>query len=154
MSLDVTAEEDAILARLRAYLWSGRVYPELVDESKLARDPNTGLVLPYIILSFGTIFASGEDQSLEGAAEQPHILPFVAECWGPTRNDARAGANGVIRTLTGWHPSESNASEITLSGGAGGFTSYDQGRPVRFMRPVSGSCVVNMSIHDDSLTMP
>lgn len=148
MSLDTTAEEDAILNRLRSNLWSGRVHPEVPDEEDLERDLSTGLILPYIVLTFGTIFPLGQDQSIEGAAQQPHVLPFVAESWGATRNDARAGANGIIKLLTGWKPSADNASEIVLTGGGGGFANYDQGRPVRFLRPVAGSCGVNMSIDD------
>ncbi|MDF2915903.1 MAG: hypothetical protein K0S70_120 [Microbacterium sp.] len=148
MALDTVPEEDAILQRLKANLWSGRVYDELPDETDLARDTVTGLILPYIVLTFGTLFPSGQDQSIEGAAQQPHVLPFVAECWGATKNDARAGGTGVIKLLTGWRPSENNASEITLTGGGGGFANYDQGRPVRFLRPVAGSCLVNMSIDD------
>ena len=148
MSLDTTAEEDAILGRLRANLWSGRVLDEVPDETQIERDPATGMILPYIVLTFGTLFPFAEDRSIEGEAQQPHVLPFVAESWAATKNDARAGANGVIKLLTGWKPTPDNASEITLTGGGGGFSNYDQGRPVRFLRPVAGSCIVNMSIDD------
>lgn len=151
MTLDTTAEESNTLARLRGHLWSGRVYDEVPEEAELAIDETTGLVLPYIILTFGVIFPANSSRSVEGAAEQPHMLPMVAECWGATTTEARAGASGVIRLLTGWSPNETNAGEYELSGG-GRFTSYDQGRPARRMRQVSGACMVNMSIHDDAIT--
>lgn len=148
MGLDASADEDAILARLRSHLWSGRIHDEVPDEEKLDLDPVTGLVLPYGILTFGTLFPLSRDRSIVGEDKQPHTLPFVLEMWGATKNDSRAGAYGAIRCLTGFRPSE-NASEIVLTGGGGGFKNFDQGRPIRFMRPVSGSCVVNMATSDE-----
>lgn len=146
MTLDASADEQAILQRLKTRLWNGRVYDEIPDEQRLERDEN-GLIKPYIIMTFGTLFPSASDRSIEGAQQQPYVLPFVGESWGATLAQARAGGYGIIQSLTGFKPSE-NASEIELSGGGGGFTKYDQGRPVRFLRPVSGMCIVNMSIDD------
>lgn len=147
MGLDASADEDAILERLRSRLWGGRVWDELPDETMLEKDASTGLVKPYILLTFGVPFPSSRDRTIEGEAQQPHILPFVAEAWGPTKDDARAGAYGVIESLTGFKPTE-NSSEIGLTGGGGGFSNYDQGRPIRFMRPVAGSLIINASIDD------
>lgn len=147
MTMDTYAEEEAILQRLRSNLWDGRVWDELPDETERATDAETGMVLPDIVLTFGTPFPSARDRSIEGAAQQPHILPFVAECFGATKDQARAGASGVIKYLNGWIPT-GNASEIELTGGGGGYPNYDQGRPVRFRRAVAGMCVINLSIDD------
>lgn len=151
MALDASADETAILERL-SVLWGGRVLDELPDESELERD-EVGVVKPYIVLTFGVLFPSGQDRSLDGEDAQPHVLPFVAESWGPTKNDARAGAYGVIRRLTGFKPTE-NSSEIALTGGGGGFANHDQGRPVMFMRPVAGMCIVNMQHDPDGELAP
>ena len=153
MSLDTTTEEKNILARVRANAVGGRVHEMLPDEEQIERDPITGMVKPYIILTFGEVFPLGTDRSILGAAEQPHVLPIIGECWGATVNEARGAAVALRLLFTGWAPSADNASEIELSGG-GRFTSYDRGRPVRYMRSVAASCVINMSIHDDTVPAP
>ena len=69
MGFDGIAEQEAIEARLRANLLSGRIYTELPEEATLAVDPSTRLVKPYILLTFGSLYASADDRTMMGEEE-------------------------------------------------------------------------------------
>jgi len=145
MSLDAVPEQEAILAHA-AILCNGRIYDSLPDETKLEFDAATGLVRPYIIISFGSLYPLPNDRTIEGAEQQPNIMPVIAECWGPTSNMARATAGAYRTRFVGFHPSENNASELELRGG-GWFEQKDaSGRPVRYCETVTGQTILNMSI--------
>lgn len=145
MSLDAMAEKTAIKTRALA-LCGGRVYPSVPEETQLERDPVSKLILPYIILTFGSLYPQEADRSIEGAEQQPQIMPIIAECWA-SNSDAAGATAGAFRTLfVGFHPDENNASEIELRGG-GFFQQKDSsGRPVRFMESVTGQTTLNLSI--------
>lgn len=145
MSVDATAEQDAILARAKAGLVGGRVYDSLPDETELERDPDSQQVLPYIVITFGALYPSPQDRTIEGAEQQPQIMPIVFECWAAIRRTAGQTAGAVRTSFLGWAPDPSNASEIDLRGG-GYFQSRDaNGRPTRYMESVTGSCLLNMN---------
>lgn len=146
MSVDGTAEQQAIIARLST-LCGGRVYDYIPDETLLDRDEDK-FVLPYLVVSFGSLTPQSEDQSIEGADQQPQIMPVIVECWGPTAVHARGAAGGVRTLLLGWTPlGDGNSSEYDLRGG-GWFPGRQQGsgRPSLAMESVNGAVTINNSI--------
>jgi hypothetical protein len=145
--LDPTADEDAIEARTKQ-LCGGRVFVDVVpEESKLETDPDTGLVLPYIILTFGSIFPKATDRSIAGEDQQPHILPMVFECWATTGRAARRTANALLPLFVGWEPSD-NASELYLAGGRSFESRDNAGRPTRAMQSVTAQIEFNQMVLD------
>jgi len=144
MSLDGNPEKDAIEARLKD-LVGGRVLRELPEELQLVRDDLTSLIKPYIYLSFGSLYPSATDRSIEGEAQQPHIMPITVECWAAVKGASEAAAGAVRTLMIGWDPEIDNASEIAARGG-GNFESKDaSGRPTRFMESVVLVTTINLS---------
>lgn len=144
MSLDGNAEKAAIKTRLST-LCGGRIHDFVPEEEALATDPATGFVLPYIVLTFGSLYPQERDRSIEGADQQPNLMPVIVECWAVTQQAASATAGAVRTSLVGWAPDANNATEIELRGG-GWFQQKDSsGRPVRFMESVTGITAINMS---------
>jgi len=146
MSVNGSTEQDAIELRLSSYLLDGNVYTSLPEELQLPRYADTGLVMPYIILTFGSPFAAAADRSIEGAAQQPQVMPVMVECWASNDKAARRTAGAVFERLLGWKPSEDNASELESSGGGLFQTRDASGRPTRFMQSVNFVTTINMSI--------
>jgi len=144
MSLDGNPEKDAIETHLKA-LVGGRVLRNLPEELQLVRDNTTALIKPYIYLSFGSLYPSAEDRSIEGEAQQPHIMPITIECWATVKSAAEATAGAVRTLMIGWDMGIDNASEIAARGG-GNFESKDaSGRPTRFMESVVLVTTINLS---------
>ena len=145
MSADGVAEQRAIETRL-SDLCGGRVYVPLVEEEKLVRDTDTGIVLPYIVLSFGSVFPIESDRSIEGADQQPQLMPIIVECWASDYDSARVTAGAVRTLLLGWTPgTDGNASEIDLRGGSPFPSSGGAGRPSRYAETVTASLTINNS---------
>lgn len=144
MSVDAVAEQKAIIERL-SVLAGGQVWEEVPEESTLAIDTE-GIILPYVIVSFGSLFPQQNDRSIEGADQQPQMMPVIVECWAFSRADARVVAGAARTLLIGWAPPGGNASEIELSGGSWFQQRDGAGRPTRAMESVNGSLSINNSI--------
>ena len=146
MSVDGSTERAAIKTRLSGYLLNGRVYTSLPEERRLEIDSSTGLIKPYILLHFGSLYPQADDQSIEGADQQPQIWPIIVECWAADADSAMATAGAVRTRLLGWAPGSGNASEMDLRGG-GWFEQKDStGRPTRYMESVNFEMTINNSI--------
>lgn len=144
MSLDANAEKSAIELRLYTNLVGGRIHTSIPEEEILEKDEE-GIILPYILLTFGSIFPSERDRSIEGAAQQPNVMPVIVECWAATAQAARATAGAARTLLVGWPPSENNASELELRGGSFFDRRDASGRPTRSMESVTLVTTINMS---------
>jgi hypothetical protein len=145
MSLDATAEQTAVIDRLST-LCGGRVFDYVPEETELERDETSGLVKPYIVVTFGSLYPTEGDRTIEGEDQQPQLMPIIVECWATTASAARATAGAVRTRLVGWSPSADNASEISLRGG-GWFQQRDTtGRPTRAMESVTAVTALNQSI--------
>jgi hypothetical protein len=145
MSVDGKAERAAIKAFTAANVptCGGRVMTSLPEETKLARDADTGLVLPYILLTFGAMFPVEGESSIEGFEQQPQNWPIIWECWAADPDTAADMAGEVRAAVLGWAPNDSNASAIDLRGG-GRFDKRDTaGRPVRWAETVTGVTTLN-----------
>lgn len=147
MSADGTPEQNDIEARLST-LCGGRVYADgLPEETQLARYEDSQLVKPYLVLTFGGIVPQANDRSIEGAADQPQIMPIIVECWAADYASARASAGAVRTRLLGYTPNTGgNASEIDLRGGTPFPSLGGAGRPSRYMESVTAVCTINNSI--------
>jgi len=144
VSVDLVAEQAAVVTRLST-LCGGRVWDAIEEEVQLEFDAE-GLVKPYIIVSFGTLYPKAGDRSIEGPTQQPYVLPITIECWGSTASQVRSTAGAVRTLLLGWAPSENNASEIELRGGSWFPNRRDtDARPTRYLQTVTSETVVNMS---------
>lgn len=146
MSFDALAEQQATIDRLKP-LCGGRVYDGAIPEEARLEMADQQVIRPYIIVSFGAVFASQADRSIMDEDQQPHILPAVIECWASTVSEVRVTAGAVRRKLIGWSPGDENASSYRAVGG-GFFPSRadSTGRPSRSMEMVSAQTVINMSI--------
>lgn len=150
MSLRAVEEQNAIIAQTKLVVpgvEGRRVFRVLPEEAQIERDGVLRLPLDYILVTFGSLFPQEEDPSLEGAAQQPNIMPIIWECWSSRSADAASEMAGDVRqNMVGFLPSENNATEIKLRGG-GLFNRRDSaGRPVRWMEQVTGVTTINMSI--------
>lgn len=143
MSADGYPEQELLLTRLEV-LCGGQIYDSVPEETELARDAD-GLVLPYIVVSFGDVMPLYGDRSIEGEEAQPHSMVVVMECWGSIQKMVRATA-GAVRTRTlGWEAND-NAGQMSLGRG-GRFTQTDaEGRPTRYMQSVTAEMPINMSV--------
>lgn len=145
MSNDGISEQNAIEARLKA-LVGGRVTSFMPEEAQLAIDTASGLILPYIVVSFGSFSPVEGDRSIEGEEQQPNFMPVIVECWASNGPAARATAGAVRTLMIGWSPDANNATELAPRGG-GWFQKNDAGgRPIRFMESVNLVTELNMSI--------
>lgn len=151
MSAEGTPEQQAIEARLAdtgaCPALGGRVFYDFVpEETPLERDA-LGLTLPYAVVDYGELFATGEDRSIEGPEQQPLVQSFVVEIWGARAAAVREAAGQVRVALLGFTPVEGNSSPIELGGGSRRFSRRDTfGKPVSFMVPITGTTTINNSI--------
>lgn len=147
MSVDGTAEQDAIKARIAApgagQLVGGRVLDSVPSEKLIPRDPESDLALNYIVLTYGSIYPSDLDRSIEGEEDQPQIMPIIAECWGPDADSVRRTAGAVRQRFIGFEPTE-NSTQIRLRGGGWFEQKSSAGRPELYMESVTGTTTINM----------
>lgn len=145
MSFDGKAERAATKIRLLV-LVGGRIHDFVPEESQLDVDAD-GLVLPYIVLSFGAFYPSASDRTIMGEEQQPQVMPTIVECWGPDANSVRNTAGEVRSLLVGWAPDSANATPFELRGG-GWFPGRQDssGRPTRSMESVSLATTLNQSV--------
>jgi len=147
MSFDGMAEKAAIEARLSTLLLGVRVHTEIPEESKLETYPETGLVKPYILLSFGSFYPSADDRSMMGEEQQPQVMPVIIECWASDAGSAQKTAGAVRTIMLGWPPDPNNATALEFRGG-GWFPgrANASGRPSRSMESVNFVTTLNQSI--------
>lgn len=146
MSTDGAFERAAIVDRAKTLLVGGRVYQQIPDETQVAKSAN-GTVLPYLVIDFGNAYAVDGDRSLMGEADQPHLLPFRIEAWGPTGEIAENVAGAVREQFVGWHASPSS-SEITAASGGGFSTRSSNAAPSRAVETVSLELLFNLGSND------
>jgi hypothetical protein len=144
MSLDATAEQQAIITRLST-LCGGRVGTDEAEETLRVLDETTGLLKPFMVVTFGAVFVTGRDRSIEGEDQQPHTMPIIVECYASNRNAAGATAGAVRTRLTGFEPTD-NSSEIGLGGGSWFVQRDSAGRPTLFAETVTGTTEINLSV--------
>lgn len=150
MSVEATPEQEAIIARLKQLpKYDARVHRLIPEEQRLEKD-EYGLVLDYLVVTFGSVYPLAGDRSIEGPEQQPQGMPIIVECWsakGP--GSAAQGAGNVRTSLLGFQPTPDNSTPIELRGG-GLFDRRDgAGRPVRWMESVTALTGLNMSYETD-----
>lgn len=137
-------ERAAIRTRL-VTLCGGRQYPGVPEEAELVRDANQ-LPKPYLIITFGQLYPSYSDRTLDDAASQPQIMPIIVECWASVPLAAEETAGEVRRLLVGYQPDPGgNASEIELRGGGWFQQRSTDIRPARFMESISAEVTINLA---------
>jgi hypothetical protein len=143
---DGVAEEEAILARLKANLAGGRVYDQITDEMLEALG-NVGEIAPYCVVDFGAAYPTGKDR-IVGAGElsEPYAMAVGIACWGSKTADVRRLAGAVRRVLIGWAPTAGSAPMTGM--GSAGFSSQPARVqvPSRTMRMVMLQLTFNLSI--------
>ena len=147
MSSDGIAEQNAIIAHASA-LVGGRIFSSMPEEATLPIDPGTGLIRPYIVITFGQSVPSGTDRSIEGEAAQPLIMPPRFECWAADYDQARIVAGAVRTRFIGYAPTE-GSSEMRLGRGYSLNNQDSTGRPTRFVELVAFELIYNLS-HTDA----
>lgn len=145
MGMDLIAEKDSLLARLRTTN-DGRWYDEISDEELLTTFAGSTVVKPYGVLTIGVPYQSGRDRSLMSNGMQPHVVPLAFDCFANDADSAFRLASILPRLLVppeGWAPTE-NSTDIALIGGGSYRRREAAGRPTRFLRTVTGEMTVNM----------
>lgn len=146
---DGVAEEEAIIARLKANLVGGRVYDQISDEQIEAMG-NVGEIAPYIVIDFGQAAPTRGDRVLAlGELSQPYTMGISVACWGGKVDDVRRVAGAVRRLLLDWAPTETSAPIVGLPGMTGGNFTSTPARvqiPSRVMRQVTLLLTFNLGI--------
>lgn len=148
MSIEATAEQDAIIARAKV-LFGGRVHDELPDDETLARDENLN-VKPYAVVAFGELYDSVLDRSITGEEQQPAIMPVIFECWSTSSSVCRSMAGAIRGRFRGWSAGD-NMSPLRFRGGGAFLQRDSNGGPSRFQRTVTMETLLNMSFDDSSV---
>jgi hypothetical protein len=147
MSSEAYPEQELIIAKAISdvALAGGRAYDEIPEEQDLEKDADGILILPYIVVAFGTLIPQEDSRSIEGYDQQPLIMPIIWECWAPTKRQARQLAGQVRTAFRGWQPNE-NSTQIEMSGGSWADPRNGAARPSRYLEAVTAQTVINQAV--------
>lgn len=134
MTLDTTATEAAILARLRTIL--PRFYDTKLPDNETPR-------YPYGIVLFGEPQRTGTDRHVSGTRNDVQVGYVTVRVISTDVDSAKAIKNAVRDSLTGYRPPDSG--EMGLEGGFGTSSASTETRPTLFIRDTSFSYKTNLN---------
>jgi hypothetical protein len=143
MSANGKAERDAAHALLLSVSGADRAFRGIPDESVLARDPDFGSVLPYIVERFGRPIPAPYDRNLGTEDKQPHIMAITLACYAEVEKDAEDLAADITDLLLGLQLTP-NSSGLKSAGGYSFNKKETQNKPSRYLEPVMFTTIVNL----------
>ena len=134
MSLDTTAAEAAIIARLATTL--SRVYVTEVPD-------NVTPVYPLIVVYFGDPVRIGTDRGIVSTRNDTQRGFAVIQVQAPTDDAARIIKNKIRVSMVGYRPTD--CGEMVLEGGYGYSKAATGVKPTIYYREVGMSWLTNLS---------
>ena len=116
---------------------------EIPADKSLVFDKQTGIMQPFVVLSFGGPIRAALDRGLVSARYDTTILYITVDAYAGRAKDAETIKGYLFENLTGFVPKD--ASELVPTGGMTYSRSSNSTRPTQYIAALSFECRGNLS---------